>query len=171
MSDVIIVMQHGRIQQQGGPAELYERPVNRFVADFIGVSNPIDATLLEHDPDTGRAVVESDRGIKLVGTVTDPDARPAVGQHVLVAVRPERMRVEPADLAVDPAAGWYGIEGHVRQGTYLGEQTEFRIVTDQAGEVIVRRQNAGGAAGMSGIGPGDRVAIRWEESANLILVA
>ena len=41
MSDVIVVMRDGRIQQQGGPEELYERPVNRFVADFIGVSNPI----------------------------------------------------------------------------------------------------------------------------------
>ena len=39
MSDVIVVMKDGRIQQQGGPEELYERPVNRFVADFIGTSN------------------------------------------------------------------------------------------------------------------------------------
>ena len=42
MSDVIVVMRDGRIQQQGSPSELYERPVNRFVADFIGVSNFID---------------------------------------------------------------------------------------------------------------------------------
>ena len=41
MSDVIVVMRDGRIQQLGGPSDLYERPVNRFVADFIGVSNPI----------------------------------------------------------------------------------------------------------------------------------
>ena len=39
MSDVIVVMRDGRIQQQGGPTELYERPINRFVADFIGTSN------------------------------------------------------------------------------------------------------------------------------------
>ena len=37
MSDVIVVMRDGRIQQMGGPTELYERPVNRFVADFIGI--------------------------------------------------------------------------------------------------------------------------------------
>jgi spermidine/putrescine transport system ATP-binding protein len=171
MSDVIVVMQHGRIQQQGGPTELYERPVNRFVADFIGVSNPIDGQLVEHDPASGRGVVESDRGLRLIGVVTDPDARPTIGQHVVVAVRPERMRVEHAAHAEAPGDGWCGIEGRVHQGTYLGDQTEYRISTDQAGEVVARRQNAGGATAALGIGPGDPVAIRWEESANLILVA
>ena len=47
MSDVIVVMRDGRIQQQGGPTELYERPVNRFVADFIGTSNFIAGTIIE----------------------------------------------------------------------------------------------------------------------------
>jgi spermidine/putrescine transport system ATP-binding protein len=171
MSDTIVVMHHGRIQQQGRPADLYERPVNRFVADFIGVSNPIEGTLLELDPATGRAVVESGRGLRLAGTVTDPGARPTIGQHVIVAVRPERMRVEPAAGAAPVGAGWTGIEGRVHQGTYLGDQTEFRITTDVAGEVVARRQNASGAADLSGIGPGDAVVIRWEDSANLILVA
>ena len=171
MSDTIVVMQHGRIQQQGGPAELYERPVNRFVANFIGVSNPIDGKLLEHDPATGRALVESDRGLRLAGIVTDPDARPTIGQHVIVAVRPERMRVAPAAHAEAPGDGWCGIDGRVNQGTYLGDQTEYRIETDQAGEIVARRQNASGAGPSLGIGPGDPVVIRWEESANLILVA
>jgi spermidine/putrescine transport system ATP-binding protein len=171
MSDTIVVMHHGRIQQQGRPADLYERPVNRFVANFIGVSNPIGGSLLELDPATGRAVVESERGLRLTGTVTDPDARPAIGSQVIVAVRPERMRVEPAAGAAPVAAGWSRIEGRVHQGTYLGDQTEYRITTDVAGEVVTRRQNASGAADLSGIGPGDAVVIRWEDSANLILVA
>ena len=46
MSDVIVVMKDGRIQQQGGPEELYERPLNRFVADFIGTSNFIAGTVV-----------------------------------------------------------------------------------------------------------------------------
>jgi spermidine/putrescine transport system ATP-binding protein len=170
MSDVIVVMQHGRVQQQGGPAELYERPVNRFVANFIGVSNSIEGTLREHDTATGRGVVESDRGLRLTGVITDPDAAPATGQKVVVAVRPERLRVEPVGEAPAAAAGWTSIEGRIHQGTYLGEQTEFRIATDVAGEVIARRQNASGG-GASGIGPGDAVAIRWEDTANLILIA
>src|SRR5215210_574914 len=59
MSDVIVVMNAGHIHQQGTPTDLYERPVNRFVADFIGVSNPIAGALVEHDPASGRGVVET----------------------------------------------------------------------------------------------------------------
>ena len=171
MSDVIVVMQHGRIQQQGKPTELYERPVNRFVANFIGVSNPITGRLLEHDPGSGRGVVESETGLRLTGVVTDPDARLTAGEQVVVAVRPERLRVDPAGSADPEGDGWTRIEGRIHQGTYLGDQTEFRITTDVAGEVVARRQNATGAAEVSGLGPGDPVVIRWEDSANLILVA
>ncbi|HEY3336154.1 MAG TPA: ABC transporter ATP-binding protein [Candidatus Limnocylindrales bacterium] len=170
MSDVIVVMNHGLIQQQGKPAELYERPVNRFVANFIGTSNPFPGRLVEHDPATGQGVVESDSGLRLVGVVTDPDARPAAGAPVIVAVRPERMYVEPAGHGGPVGDGWTSIDGRVSQGTYLGDHTEFRIATDHAGEIVSRRQNATGAAGISGVGPGDPVVIRWEDSANLILV-
>ncbi len=171
MSDVIVVMQSGRIQQLGRPADLYERPVNRFVANFIGVSNPIEGRLVEHDPATGRGVVETDRGLRLTGIVTDPDARPAAGTAVIVAVRPERLQVDPAAHAEPAGDGWTSVDGRIRQGTYLGEQTEFRVTTDVAGEMIVRRQNATGATSTNGVGPGDPVVVRWEDSANLILVA
>jgi spermidine/putrescine transport system ATP-binding protein len=171
MSDVIVVMHQGRIQQQGAPAELYERPVNRFVADFIGVSNPIEGRLAEHDPATGRAVVETARGLRLRGLVTDPLARLVPGTPVVVAVRPERLRVEPAITEVSASAGWTSIPGRIHQGTYLGDQTEFRITTDLAGEMVARRQNAAGAGSIEGVGPGESVLVRWEDSANLILVA
>jgi spermidine/putrescine transport system ATP-binding protein len=170
MSDMIVVMNHGRIQQQGTPAELYERPVNRFVANFIGVSNPIEAKVLEHDPASGRALVESENGLRLTGTITDEGARPSAGTPVHVAVRPERIRVEAASSASAPATGWTRIEGRIRQGTYLGDQTEFRVATDVVGEVVARRQNAGGNESSAGVGPGDAVVLRWEDSANLILV-
>jgi len=144
MSDTIVVMRDGRIQQQGSPTELYERPVNQFVASFIGSSNFLTGTL--------------------------SDAPDAAGREVTVAIRPERMTVVPAgDAAGDAPPGSYEIRGIVRQGTYLGDQTEYRIETDQAGEVIVRRQNAAGTGGALGAGPGDAVVVRWHEEANLIL--
>jgi len=173
MSDVIVVMRDGRIQQQGSPEELYERPVNRFVANFIGVSNPIDGRLAEFDAATRRAKVEADSGLVLRGTVTDPEARPSTGDRVTVAVRPERFRVEPATAEAAEAAqadGWTSVPGRIRQGTYLGDQTEYRIETELAGELIARRQNAFGAASGQGVGPGDPVVVRWHEEANLVLV-
>jgi len=174
MSDNIVVMHAGRIQQQGGPEELYERPVNRFVADFIGVSNPLPGTVRRFDPATRRASIETDRGLHLAGHVTDPDASLGADDAVVVAVRPERLTVEPATGDAPPGSnggtGWTSVPGRITQGTYLGEQTEFRIQTDQAGELIVRRQNVTGATGGSGLGPGDPVVVRWHEDANLVLV-
>jgi spermidine/putrescine transport system ATP-binding protein len=174
MSDNIVVMHAGQIQQQGGPEELYERPVNRFVADFIGVSNPLPGTVRRFDPATRRASIETDRGLHLDGHVTDPAASLGPGDAVVVAVRPERLSVEPATGDAPPASngstGWTAVPGRITQGTYLGEQTEFRIQTDQAGELIVRRQNVTGATGGSGLGPGDPVVVRWHEDANLVLV-
>jgi spermidine/putrescine transport system ATP-binding protein len=170
MSDVIVVMLDGRIQQQGDPTELYERPVNRFVANFIGVSNPIRGAIVDFDPTTRRATVES-AGLTLAGTVTDPAASPARGDQVTVAVRPERLRVERRDRAAATSeGGWTTIDGRVNQGTYLGDQTEYRIQTDSAGELVVRRQNAAGAASGEGLGPGDPVRVSWHEEANLVLV-
>ncbi|MGZ8502450.1 MAG: ABC transporter ATP-binding protein, partial [Candidatus Limnocylindrales bacterium] len=89
MSDVIVVLRDGRIQQQGSPSELYERPVNRFVADFIGSSNFLTATV--EAAEAGRATVKSEQGLVLRGRVTDRDATLSVGDRVTVAIRPERM--------------------------------------------------------------------------------
>ncbi len=170
MSDVIVVMLDGRIQQQGDPTELYERPVNRFVANFIGVCNPIAGRIVDFDPSTRRATVETP-GLTLAGTVTDPAALPGKGDAVIVAIRPERLRLERRDTgAADAERGWTSVDGRVNQGTYLGDETEYRIGTDTAGELVVRRQNAAGAASGEGLGPGDPVRVRWHEAANVVLV-
>jgi spermidine/putrescine transport system ATP-binding protein len=168
MSDVIVVMKDGRIQQQGGPTELYERPVNRFVADFIGTSNFLEMLVVETTAD-GTVVVRNDLGLTLRGRPTDHTASVDPGATVTVATRPERLEVYPVDHATPGRPGQVEITGRVRQGTYLGDQTEYRVSTEQAGELIVRHQNASGAGGAPGAGPGDPVIVRWHEEANLVL--
>jgi spermidine/putrescine transport system ATP-binding protein len=168
MSDVIVVMRDGLIQQMGGPTELYERPINRFVADFIGSSNFLAGTV-EAVESADRVVVKTDRGIILRGHVTDPTATVSTGDPVTIVTRPERLEVVASNGAETPT-GWTGVEGRIHQGTYLGDQTEFRVQTEQAGELIVRRQNATGAGASQGLGPGDPVTVRWREEANLVLV-
>jgi spermidine/putrescine transport system ATP-binding protein len=167
MSDVIVVMRDGLIQQKGDPTVLYERPINRFVADFIGTSNFMDATVVEDGG--GTVVVRTSQGMTLRGTPTNPDARPVAGAAVTVITRPERLEVVPAEAAGVAGERMNQLRGRVEQGTYLGDQTEYRVKTDEAGEVIVRHQNAGGAGGAPGVGPGDPVVVRWHEEANLIL--
>jgi len=172
MSDVIVVMRDGRIQQQGAPEELYQRPVNRFVAGFIGSSNFIDAHVVEHDRASRTAKVETPGGLTLVGPVTDPEAGLAAGAPVTVAIRPEGFRVEPSegDGAVT-GAGWTATAGRISQGTYLGDQTEYRIDTEAIGELVVRRQNEIAGEHLRGFGPGEPVVVKWQQEANLILAS
>ena len=171
MSDVIVVMNSGRIQQQGSPEQLYQRPVNRFVAGFMGSSNFVDATLRSHDPESGRATIELADGRQFGGTVTDTTARPPVDAAVTVAIRPERLHLRTADDPSPPdPSGLMEVPGRVTQGTYLGDQTEYRVTTDAIGDVIVRRPMTTGADARS-FGPGEAVIVAWHEAAVLILVA
>ena len=167
MSDLIVVMRDGLIQQQGGPTKLYERPANRFVADFIGSSNFLDGTVAAADGEH-RVTVTTKLGLSLRGEVTDPSATVEVGQPVTVVIRPERLELLAAG---DDAEHGTAISGRIHQGTYLGDHTEFRVQTQQAGELIVRRQNAMGAQESLGLGPGDAVTVWWHEEANLILAS
>jgi spermidine/putrescine transport system ATP-binding protein len=167
MSDLIVVMRDGLIQQQGGPTRLYERPANRFVADFIGSSNFLDGKVAATDGDR-RVTVTTDHGLSLRGEVTDPSATIEVGRSVTVVIRPERLELLTEASAADHGTS---IAGRIRQGTYLGDHTEFRVQTQQAGELIVRRQNAMGAEASVGLGPGDPVTVWWHEEANLVLAS
>ena len=170
MSDVIVVMRDGRIQQQGDPTELYERPVNRFVADFIGTSNFIAGHR--------RGVRCSGARRSTVRTAIGPrPARPAhrsatapvaAGDAVTVATRPERLEVVPADGRRRRRRAGPG-PGRIHQGTYLGDQTEYRVQTEQAGELDRPPSERDGRGRRPGGGPGDPVVVRWHEEANLVL--
>jgi ABC-type Fe3+/spermidine/putrescine transport system ATPase subunit len=151
MSDVIVVMRDGRIQQQGDPTELYERPVNRFVADFIGTSNFMTATVVASDG--SRITVRSSQGLTLRGGVTDPDARLAAGATVTVATRPERLEIAPATESPSGGMGLTEIQGRVTQGTYLGQTVSRAAWTRRAS--CRPPLNAAGARA-PGVGPGDQ---------------
>lgn len=95
MSDRVVVMQHGRIEQMGTPLEIYEEPVNLYVAKFVGDINILDGVIHEHTgPDTYHALVES-------STVTLKSKKSfSLGQPVHILLRPEDFRLElETDLA------------------------------------------------------------------------
>ena len=74
--------------------------------------------------------------------------RLAVGDAVTVATRPERLEVVAGRVDRRSAGpGVTQVPGRIQQGTYLGDQTEYRVETEEAGELIVRHQNAAGAGG------------------------
>ena len=174
MSDMIVVMRDGLIQQHGparGPLRAARQPVRRRL-------HRRRRTRCGHGRRAstrrrGRAASRRTAGSSCAGTVTDPRRPPAAGDRVIVAIRPERLRVEPAagtpDAPPRPRRAGPPIPGRVHQGTYLGDQTEYRIQTDQAGELVVRRQNQLGARAARASGPGEPVTVRWHEDANLVL--
>ncbi|MGI3167569.1 ABC transporter ATP-binding protein [Pseudooceanicola sp. C21-150M6] len=133
MSDRIGVMKSGKLQQVGGPREIYNGPVNRFVADFIGETNFLTGTL------TGGKV-------KLdTGEVLDVAAD---GQGpVTLAIRPEQIRIAPDGP----------LEATLKQTVYFGTDTHCHLVLKDGTEVVARLQSP--PSGEVGLTPGEVLRI------------
>ncbi len=171
MSDTIVVMNEGRIQQLGSPEALYLRPVNRFVAGFIGSSNFIDAKLIERSSGSDRARVTIANGQSFAGRLTDANASQSL-TAVTVALRPESVAIGPTELPTGaPTPGWTSMPGRVVQGTYLGDQTEYRVAVDGIGDLIARRTNQMLAGTRGSFGPGESVTVGWDEESALLLTS
>ena len=131
MSDRIAVMSDGVIQQIGRAREIYDLPVNRFVANFIGETNLVDVTIDEVDG--GQCLCRLENGVVVTCPAGGAVSRGQTG-HVLI--RPERIGISPAD-AMDG-----GIAGVVAQAIYLGTDTQYSVSLDNGPMLQVRQQNS-----------------------------
>ncbi len=122
VSDRIIVMSNARIAQTGAPRDLYEAPVNRFVADFIGDANLVEAELAEGGGGLGR--------VTLGEAVLDLPARGAAPGKVTLAIRPEALILSAA-RGSGPC-----LSGSVVKSAYLGTHMEYTVATS-VGELFV----------------------------------
>jgi spermidine/putrescine transport system ATP-binding protein len=158
MSDRIAVMNAGRVEQIGGPREIYEHPETAFVADFIGSLNALDFTI---DELVGEyAVMRIGEDQRLVVSV-GPGARS--GDSLRVAVRPERVHIGPVETSWTDGGSW--LEGTVSDIVYLGMYTQFHVQTP-AGRIVSNRLADESTAPFE---PGSRVALSWEsEYASLL---
>jgi spermidine/putrescine transport system ATP-binding protein len=155
MSDRIAVMSKGKILQVGTATEIYERPVERFVADFIGETNFIEAEVIQRIGSKGQIRLPS--GIQ-VDRELDHEA--PVGGKVTLAIRPERI-----DL-VKPGSDCH-LSGQVSNIVYFGTDTHFQIGLATGGEVTVRVQNRRGAQDV--LKTGDAVGLRIAPEAMQVL--
>jgi spermidine/putrescine transport system ATP-binding protein len=128
MSDRIAVMNRGRVEQIGGPREIYEHPQSAFVADFIGSLNALELRVDEIVG--GYAVMRLGDGDRIVVSV---DAGIHTGDTFRVAVRPERVQVGPRG-SVTPDGG-SRLEGTISELVYLGMYTQLHAET-AAGRVV-----------------------------------
>jgi putative spermidine/putrescine transport system ATP-binding protein len=132
MSDRLAVFNHGRIEQVGAPAEVYERPATTFVAGFIGVSN-----VLERD---GRRFM----------------------------IRPEKIRI----LAADESGDGLRVEaGTVRDTSYNGSATRYRVALQRGGELTVARQNLETSHDEARELHGQPVRLGWHEQHAVVIPA
>jgi spermidine/putrescine transport system ATP-binding protein len=158
MSDRIAVMNLGRVLQVDDSATLYDRPMTKFVADFIGTSNFLRGRLTGFS--NGMAEVE----IAVVGRVevrSIGDHR--VGDDVTLMVRPERLRMGP------PSEGTSSTEGVVEDIIFVGNDVLYRVrLTDSTG-LLVRCQNRGREARMA-IHIGDNAGVSWEPGAATLVL-
>ncbi|HDG97320.1 MAG TPA: ABC transporter ATP-binding protein [Desulfobacterales bacterium] len=115
LSDRIMVMNEGTIQQVGTPLEIYRQPVNRFVADFIGVANFVDCKLLEVNDGKGTVLVGT-------GTILECEVSPHVspGQRGVLFIRPESIELHTREK---PGT----VAGLVRRKVFLGGKIDYRI--------------------------------------------
>jgi spermidine/putrescine ABC transporter ATP-binding subunit len=155
MSDVIAVLDRGVLQQVGPPLEVYRRPANPFVADFIGESNLLSGVI-------GEAAGETDfrTGKGLTVRVTDAGGRPA-GEPAHVVVRPEAIRLGPA---ASRAVNRY--EAEVLETHYVGDLVKYRLLVESGEELVAKTLAA--ASGPSWP-VAARLAIGWDREDCLIV--
>ncbi len=145
MSDRIAVMSAGKILQVGAPRDIYDRPAERFVADFIGESNFLKGEVARTAG--GRATVKLSSGTEISASL--PDGFSPSG-NVTIVIRPEHAQLAAAN-------GDAALRGTVENVVYLGTDTHFHLRLDDGVPFIVRRQNARGGA--DGFAQGSRAGI------------
>ncbi|WP_418959409.1 ABC transporter ATP-binding protein [Streptomyces tritici] len=155
MADQVAVMNGGRVEQLGAPADLYENPRTTFVANFLGTSNLIEAEVVETG---GTEVVVTAGGGKL--RVPGDRCTDAVrtGGKLLVGVRPEKISLAHADDAGRIADGRNRVTGRIADSSFIGVSTQYVVNSPAGAELQVYEQNVERDTRLV---PGAEVVLHW----------
>lgn len=149
MSDRIAVFNDGRIQQLAPPEDLYERPENSFVAQFIGENNKLPGTIDE---------LNGDKALVRLGTGEVIDATPVniggKGQKTLVSIRPERVEFKP-DMMPE---GAHTISAEVLEVIYMGDILRARLKVAGTDDFVMKMRNT---IGQTRLAPGQQIKVGW----------
>ncbi|MFJ7153832.1 ABC transporter ATP-binding protein [Streptomyces sp. NPDC101118] len=155
MADTVAVMNGGRVEQLGAPAELYENPRTTFVANFLGTSNLIETSVEEAG--SGDVVVSAAGG-KLRLPAERCSTTPRAGGQLLVGVRPEKISLVPADEEHTVPDGRNKVTGRIVNSSFIGVSTQFVIDSPVCPELEVYVQNIERDARLT---PGTEVVLHW----------
>ena len=149
MSDRIAVFNDGIVQQLATPSDLYERPENAFVAQFIGENNKLMGTVKSIE--NGVATVEFATGQQAQALAVNCAG---VGKQTLCSIRPERVRL-------GDKAGENAVDGKVLELIYLGDHIRCRMEVHGSDEFIVKVPNAGDGSMLS---VGQSIKVGWDKN-------
>ncbi len=150
MSDRVAVFNDGIIQQLASPADLYERPENSFVAQFIGENNQLAGTVKEITDD--EALISLKDGGEVLATPVKIGKNP-IGENTLLSIRPERVILNPTDERIKTLAG------DVLELIYLGDHIRCRMLVAGNDQFIVKIPNRAENIGLS---VGEKIKIGWQ---------
>ena len=198
MSDRIGIMHEGLLQQVGSPHEVYEKPVNRFVADFIGETNFLPATVSRLETEEEHPMVMLQGNVPVLAADEGHELR--LGQSVTLTLRPERINLYPQGK-VDVLKAESGLEaeelerilgakmpgpvdmkefllaepenvvidGVLEEAFYIGTDTRFRVTLQGGASLVVRQQNYGSRYDLP-YDVGSRVYVQWAAENAQILI-
>jgi putrescine transport system ATP-binding protein len=160
VADRIAVMDRGRLMQVAPPAEIYEQPNSRWVADFIGSVNLLEGRV----GDDGASVEGTALGrLQVAGKI---DAEP--GATVWVAVRPEKLRISPGEPTAEQQTANSGVAATVVDIGYLGDLSIYRLKTDAGVALQAAIANTGLLAGRAASW-NDKVWVSFPPDAAIVL--
>jgi len=139
MSDRLAVFNHGRIEQVGAPAEVYERPATQFVAGFVGTSNLLSGSVAEQ----------------------------IIGRPGTFTVRPEKIRMAEPDAPTAPDET--SATGRIRDVVYLGPDTRFVVALDAGADLVVTQQNLATTSTEALALEGKAVRLIWKRQHDLAI--
>ncbi len=149
MSDRVAVFDDGRIQQLAPPDELYEKPENSFVAQFIGENNTLDGVIQEIKGDT--CIVKLDSGDVIDAVPVNVNA---VGDRTRVSIRPERVEFKPERLQ----ANAHTLKAEVLEFVYMGDIFRTRLRVAGKDDFVIKTRNA---PDQQRLKPGEMIEIGW----------
>lgn len=161
MSDRIGVMDHGVLRQVGTPEEIYDRPADRFVADFIGDTNFLHCRVLEQSNGTARVQVA---GLTMTAA---SDQSLTDNSNAYLAIRPEKVQMYAPDALRNPDEERFA--GVIVEEVFMGTDTRYVVELAPQTQIVVRQQNMNTAASRFALG--QTVDVGWETVFARVLVS
>jgi putative spermidine/putrescine transport system ATP-binding protein len=149
MSDRIAVFNDGVIQQLAKPADLYERPENAFVAQFIGENNQLRGKVVAMNGTTCKVEIPGSGDVHALAVNVE-----AVGRPTVLSLRPERVKLNPAPGSLPNV-----FNAHVEELIYLGDHVRTRVSVCGHDDFVVKLPNSEGAVEVE---PGAAITIGWK---------